>query len=51
MGTPMHPSKNKRSTRAGRLVVSLIVTVLVIALYILVLSRGHVPSHLPILTH
>ncbi len=49
MATPIHPSKNKRSTRAVR-VVSLIVTVLVIALYILVLTRGYVPTHLPILT-
>lgn len=48
MATPVRPPNNRRPSRAVR-VVSLIVTVLVIALYILVVTRGHVPSHLPIL--
>jgi hypothetical protein len=51
METPIRPTNNKRFTRAVRVVVSLVITVFVIALYILVLSRGHVPTHLPILTH
>jgi hypothetical protein len=49
MTTPIRPPEDKRRSHVVR-VVSLIVTMLVIALYILVLTRGHVPSHLPILT-
>ncbi len=50
MATPTPPSESKRSTRAAH-IGSLVMTVLVVALYILVLTRGHVPTHLPFLTH
>ncbi len=32
----------------GARVVSLLMTVLVVAVYVLVLTRGHLPSHLPL---
>lgn len=49
MGTPLRPTKQR--SRLGIRAVSLVVTLLVIALYVLVLTRGHLPIHLTKLIH
>lgn len=49
MAPSSRPTGNRRRHRAARLA-SLAVGALVVALYILVLTRGHVPAHLPFLS-
>jgi hypothetical protein len=49
MSNPVRSMKQRQSR--GARVVSLIVTLLVIALYVLVLTRGHLPIRLTTLIH
>jgi hypothetical protein len=47
----MDPAKGDRASRIGIRLASFAATLVVIALYVLVLTRGHIPVHLPLISH